>query len=105
MPYRLKRFLLYLAVVGIVVWTAAPYLWLIISSLSYKIDLLDVPLRWIPRRLTLENYYSLFYMRGSEFGQCTSVLAIPWKFSHHIFDHDVHLFDPGCSGCIRDRPA
>lgn len=66
MPHPLRRFFLYLAVIGIVVWTAAPYLWLIISSLSYKIDLLDVPLRWIPRRLTLENYYSLFFMRGSE---------------------------------------
>jgi multiple sugar transport system permease protein len=66
MPHMLKRFLLYLAVAGIVVWTAAPYLWLIISSLSYKIDLLDVPLRWIPPRLTLENYYSLFFIRGSE---------------------------------------
>jgi len=32
------------------------YLWLIISSLSFKIDLLSVPLRWIPSRLTLENY-------------------------------------------------
>lgn len=66
MPHSLRRFFLYLAVIGIVIWTAAPYLWLIISSLSYKIDLLDVPLRWIPRRLTLENYYSLFFMRGSE---------------------------------------
>lgn len=66
MPHPLRRFFLYLAVIGIVVWTAAPYLWLIISSLSYKIDLLDVPLRWIPRRLTLENYHSLFFMRGSE---------------------------------------
>ena len=55
-----------IAVLGIVVWTVAPYLWLIISSLSYKIDLLTVPLRWIPTRLTIENYHSLFFMRGSE---------------------------------------
>ena len=66
MPRVLKRFFLYLAVAGIVIWTVAPYLWLIISSLSLKIDLLTVPLRWIPPRLTLENYYSLFFMRGSE---------------------------------------
>lgn len=66
MPRASKRFLLYLAVAGIVLWTVAPFLWLIISSLSYKIDLLTVPLRWIPQRLTLENYYSLFFMRGSE---------------------------------------
>jgi len=66
MPRALKRFFLYLAVAGIVIWTVAPYLWLIISSLSLKIDLLTVPLRWIPPRLTLENYYSLFFTRGSE---------------------------------------
>ena len=66
MPHALKRSLLYRAVTGIVIWTIAPYLWLIISSLSYKIDLLTVPLRWLPSRLTLENYYSLFFMRGSE---------------------------------------
>ena len=66
MRHALKRFLLYMAVTGIVIWTLAPYLWLIISSLSFKIDLLTVPLRWIPSRLTLENYYSLFFMRGSE---------------------------------------
>jgi multiple sugar transport system permease protein len=66
MPRPLKRFFLYLAVAGIVVWTTAPYIWLIISSFSFKIDLLTLPLRWIPARLTLENYYSLFFMRGSE---------------------------------------
>lgn len=66
MSRLLKRFFLYLAVMGIIVWTTAPYIWLIISSFSFKIDLLTVPLRWIPSRLTLENYYSLFFMRGSE---------------------------------------
>jgi len=61
-----RRSLLYATVILIVVWTVAPYLWLIISSLSFKIDLLSLPLRWIPARLTLENYHSLFFMRGSE---------------------------------------
>ncbi len=61
-----RRFLvvIYLLNVLIIFWTVAPYLWLIISSLSYKIDLLTVPLQWIPRRLTLENYLSLFMDRG-----------------------------------------
>ena len=59
------RVFLYLIVILIVVWTITPYLWLIISSLSYKIDLTTVPLKWIPRRLTLENYVGLFFSRGS----------------------------------------
>jgi len=58
------RILLYLAVLVIVVWTVAPFLWLVISSLSYKIDLLSVPLRWIPSRITFQNYVDLLFVRG-----------------------------------------
>jgi multiple sugar transport system permease protein len=60
-----RRLLLYLAVGLIVTWTVAPYLWLVISSLSVKIDLLTVPLHWIPKRITLENYRTLFYDQGN----------------------------------------
>ncbi len=64
-PRRLVQCsLLYLAVLLIVVWTIAPFAWLVISSLSFKIDLLTVPLRWIPARITLENYRELFFARG-----------------------------------------
>lgn len=62
---HLQRSLLYLIVLIIVIWTVAPYVWLIISSLSFRIDLLTVPLRWIPTRLTVENYHGLFFDRGS----------------------------------------
>ena len=61
----LQRSLLYLVVLLIVLWTVAPYVWLVISSFSFKIDLLTVPLRWMPTRITLENYYELFFVRGS----------------------------------------
>jgi multiple sugar transport system permease protein len=60
----LPRVILYLVVLIIVVWTVAPYAWLIISSLSYKIDLVTVPLKWIPTHLTFDNYKSLFYSNG-----------------------------------------
>jgi multiple sugar transport system permease protein len=60
----IPRVLLYATVLLIVVWTIAPYVWLILSSLSYKIDLVTVPLKWIPSRLTLDNYRSLFYSYG-----------------------------------------
>ena len=60
----LEQVLLYLAVLAIIIWTVAPYLWLIISSFSYRIDLLQVPLRWIPSRITVENYHELFFGRG-----------------------------------------
>lgn len=63
---KLLRILLYVVVLLIVVWTIAPYLWLVISSLSYKIDLVTVPLKWIPTRLTFDNYKALFFSNGVE---------------------------------------
>jgi multiple sugar transport system permease protein len=59
-----QKILLYLAVFTIIVWTVAPYVWLIISSFSFRIDLLQVPLQWIPPRITLDNYFELFFSRG-----------------------------------------
>ena len=64
MPKGLRTALLYLLVILIIVWTISPYVWLVISSLSYKIDLLTTPLQWIPKRITLENYSTLFYDRA-----------------------------------------
>lgn len=61
---RLSRILLYLVVVIIVIWTITPYAWLVISSLSHKIDLVSVPLNWSPTRLTLDNFKALFFANG-----------------------------------------
>ena len=58
------KILLYTAVLALVIWTIAPYLWLVISSLSFKIDLVTVPLKWIPTRLTFENFKGLFFDNG-----------------------------------------
>jgi len=62
--YLVRQVLLYMAVLLIIFWTIAPYVWLIISSLSYRIDLLQTPLHWIPQRITLENYQELFIGSG-----------------------------------------
>lgn len=58
--HRLGRIGLYAAVVLIMVWTLAPYAWMVISSLSFKADLLEVPPKLIPDRLTFDNYSQLF---------------------------------------------
>ncbi len=62
---RLRKLFLYLIVLLIVVWTIAPFLWLIISSFSYQIDLVSIPLQWIPKRITLDNYQQLFLYKGN----------------------------------------
>jgi multiple sugar transport system permease protein len=38
----------------------APYTWLIISSISQRIDLTTVPLRWLPKQVNLQNYREIF---------------------------------------------
>ncbi len=73
----LNRILLWIAVLVIVIVVIAPYLWLIISSISNKIDLTSVPLHFFPKEPTFENYKKIFFGgRGvtdaaSQFGQCT----------------------------------
>ena len=77
----LNKILLYLVVILIAVWTLAPYVWLIISSVSLKIELLRVPLRWLPSRPTLENYRELFFGSGARFGESVSPLVLAVKNS------------------------
>lgn len=50
---------IYMAAILVAIWTLAPYVWLIISSISRKVDLLQAPLRWIPPEPTLANYREL----------------------------------------------
>jgi multiple sugar transport system permease protein len=62
----LPRVLLYAVVLLIVVWTLAPYAWLVFSSLSHKIDLVAVPLKINPLNLTFDNFRALFTIAGDE---------------------------------------
>ncbi len=71
----LRRMLIYVAAAIIAVWTAAPFVWLIISSLSYKVDLLERPLRWIPTRITLQNYADLLVGSGDAKQNTTQFIA------------------------------
>ncbi|MCL2818769.1 MAG: carbohydrate ABC transporter permease [Actinomycetia bacterium] len=55
----LGRIVLYLLVLVIIVVTVAPFLWLVISSVSTKIELLDRKIFLIPETFTLSNYEAL----------------------------------------------
>ncbi len=74
---------LYLAVIFIALWTLVPYVWLIISSLSIKIELLTKPLRWFPSRPTLAHYGELF-LGGGAHGQHVSLFLLSLKNSFLI---------------------
>jgi len=55
----LNRTILYFLVLMIIVITLAPYLWLVISSLSTKIELMSRQIFLIPHRITFANYKDL----------------------------------------------
>lgn len=63
-PFALRRMgsrvFLYLTVVLIGLWSVLPFLWLVISSFSNKVDLLGVPPRFWPFPLRLDNYATIF---------------------------------------------
>lgn len=42
----------------------APFVWLFISSISTKVELLSIPIHWIPQNPTLDNYRKLMGLLG-----------------------------------------
>ncbi|MCK9548541.1 MAG: carbohydrate ABC transporter permease [Sphaerochaeta sp.] len=59
---RYQTTLLYIAVVILVIYLTAPFLWLIIMSISPSTDLTQKPLRWIPSSIDLSSYENLLTM-------------------------------------------
>lgn len=66
---RLGRLGLVLAVVLIFLWSAGPFVWLVIMSLSPSVDLVRTPATVIPQALTLENYRFVLFPGGAVDGQ------------------------------------
>ena len=50
--------------VALAVFILAPFYWLVVSSVSEKLELLAIPLRWFPKHPTLANYATLFSDQG-----------------------------------------
>lgn len=64
-PFR--RVALYVGVVAIVIETLAPFLWLIISSISTQAELLSSPPHWIPQQPTLERFETILFSKEVAF--------------------------------------
>jgi multiple sugar transport system permease protein len=58
---RIGRAILYVLVALIVVWTVAPFAWLVIASISSKVDLTAVPLHWWPAHPSFTNYRNMLF--------------------------------------------
>jgi multiple sugar transport system permease protein len=60
----LKSIMIHAMALVIVIFILAPYAWLVISSISTKVDLLEVPLKWIPKHPTLSSYSAILTGKG-----------------------------------------
>jgi multiple sugar transport system permease protein len=79
--FNWRKIVLPISVFLVVVFFMAPILWQVLTSFKVNADISAVPNVYIPRRLTLEHYQSLFvrrpftyYMLNSAFVSITSTL-------------------------------
>ncbi len=61
LPRVVRRIFFWVAVAVLAVWSLAPVYWIVVSSVSTRIELYSVPFKhWIPRSPTLQNYIDVF---------------------------------------------
>ena len=60
------RFLQYMYAFFVAIFTLAPFVWLMISSVSFQKDLTNVPLQWIPKHFTFSRYIDIFTNPNNE---------------------------------------
>jgi len=59
-----KKVIIYVFAGFVVIFTLAPFIWMIISSISSTKELLAVPVHWIPQEPTGERYINIILSRG-----------------------------------------
>jgi multiple sugar transport system permease protein len=73
---RKYRVFIHVAAVFVSLVFLAPFLWLLIASLSTPVDLLRVPLKWIPSHVSFGRYESIFSSAGGTiFGNFRAALV------------------------------
>ncbi len=77
----LRLFGLYIASLVVLVWALAPVFWILVSSISTRVELLSRPLKhWIPRQPTLQNFIDILtvgqrYRAGGSLPTTTLLLS------------------------------
>ncbi len=74
-----RGMLFYLMLLGIILLTILPFLWMISSSFKSAEAIRTIPIRWIPEHPSLEGYERVFHMQGFSFARSSMnslVLAI-----------------------------
>lgn len=59
-PGKGKTILVYTLLISGLFVVLTPFYWMIISSFKPEMDIWEYPIRWIPKRITIENYLQIF---------------------------------------------
>jgi multiple sugar transport system permease protein len=66
---NIRKFLrnlgLFALTIPLIAFIYFPILWLVTASMSTRVELLAVPIHWIPQRPTLNNYLNIFFPSAS----------------------------------------
>jgi multiple sugar transport system permease protein len=62
---RLRTTLLTLGGIGVSLYVLAPFAWLVLTSFLPEREALTVPIQWVPRQITLDNYATFFNPSGT----------------------------------------
>ena len=63
------RFLQYAAMILLIIFMIAPFVWLVIMSVSSQTDLTTKPLRWIPEQIDFSSFKELLTMGANSRGE------------------------------------
>jgi multiple sugar transport system permease protein/trehalose/maltose transport system permease protein len=71
----ITRFLFYLAVLGIVIWSVGPFIWQLNASLQPDRYLAASPPHFLPLPATIEHYYNVFFVKQFQFYIVNSIIV------------------------------
>lgn len=61
---KAREVVIYVFAGFVIVFTLAPFIWMIISSISSTSELLAIPVHWIPQKPTIQRYVDIILSRG-----------------------------------------
>jgi multiple sugar transport system permease protein len=74
--HNINKLLLFALTIPVFIFIYLPLVWLVISSISTRAELLSIPLHWIPQNPTLQNYIDILTP-----GATTSEVASTFKIT------------------------
>src|SRR2546426_11088865 len=85
----LRRIVFWLAAAVLALWSLGPVYWIVVSSISTRIELYTVPYKhWIPQSPTLQNYIDVFTTspKNRAGGFMTSATPLYSGVRHNVID-------------------